>query len=89
MENKQEIQKHSKRLKTLADTISGEIVLYRDRAINVVIPKSEDQKELYIMTPAHKPVLDNLKKAYELLEDHIKTCEKSKVLTESSHETTN
>ena len=72
MENRQEIQKHSTRLKKLADTISGEVVVYRDRAINVVIPKSDDQKELYIMTPAH-----------------IKTCKKSKILTESSHETTN
>ena len=66
------------KLKTLANSINAEIVGYPDNALNVIIPETSDSKELYIMTPAHKPLLDNLKKAYEILEDHIS---KTKSLT--------
>ena len=59
------------KLKALASSINAEIKGYPDNALNVVIPETSDRKALYIMTPAHKPLLDNLKKAYELLEDHI------------------
>jgi hypothetical protein len=58
-------------LKKLANSINAEIKGCPDNALNVVIPETSDSKELYIMTPSHKPLLDNLKKAYELLEDHI------------------
>ena len=62
---------HITKLKALANSINAEIKGYPDNALNVVIPETSDRKELYIMTPAHKPLLDNLKKAYELLEDYI------------------
>ena len=74
---------HITKLKELANSINAEIVGYPDNALNVIIPETSDKKELYIMTPAHKPLLDNLKKAYELLEDHIS---KTKELAESGHE---
>lgn len=58
-------------LKKLAGSVNAEIKGYPDNALNVIIPETSDTKELYIMTPSHKPLLDNLKKAYELLEEHI------------------
>ncbi len=68
------------KLKTLANSINAEIKGYQDNALNVVIPKTSDRKELYIMTPSHKPLIDNLKTAYEMLEDYIGK-NKSKSLT--------
>ena len=59
------------KLKELANSINVEIIGYPDNALNVVIHETSDNKELYIMTPAHKPLLDNLKRAYGLLEEHI------------------
>lgn len=73
-----EIQKLVAKLKKLADTVNGELVFYRDHALNVVIPKTDTDKELYIMTPAHRPILDNLEKAHELLKEHIKKSKKTK-----------
>lgn len=70
-------------LKELANTVNAEIKGYPDNALNVIIPETSDQKELYIMTPSHKPLLDNLKKAYELLEEHIG---KTKSLSEGTQE---
>lgn len=58
-------------LKKLASSVNAEIKGYPDNALNVIIPETSDSKELYIMTPSHKPLLDNLKKAYEMLVDHI------------------
>ena len=78
MKNNPEILKLVTRLKNLASTINGEVVLYTNHAINVVIPKTDTDKELYIMTPAHKPIIYNLEKAYELLEEHIGKSKKIK-----------
>ena len=73
-----EINREMKCLKQLTKKVDGEIIGFNGNALNIVIPESEDNKELIIMTPSNKPILDNIKKAHWMLKDHIKSIKKSK-----------